>query len=352
MIRTTLNLLRRTLVLLGAATGLLAGAPAFSQGTVTLSGASGNSCTYSTMTIAPNGNVSVSCAGGGGNNPPSTPGKAYFTLTAPGSVNPNTTYAGGEFKVTRTESSPPSESVAFGYTVSGTGCNFNSAGPFWLTPAGGAKPSQNLSVATLASGTCTITLTVQEGHQGSSPASVTVGSTPPPNTPITPVGCSPPSEGSFERTNNIGILLRDGGGSSVDQLRMDSGKVAYYKVVGAPKPEQSVLVHFTQGQQPNLPPGMITELSVSKCPGVIETNLPFPCYVRSTFTNSNVVPIFTAAVPVYGWNDQASIGERGCFAPVAQQTYYVNVRWTYASCPWGAGQCGTSMQWAPTGSNF
>ena len=153
----------------------------------------------------------------------------------------------------------------------------------------------------------------------------------------------------MDRTGNIGALTMSGSG--VDQLRMDSRTIAYYKVPAAPNPGQSVLVYLTQGQQPNLPAGFVTEMSVSECPGVIKVTSD-ACYRTSVFANNNSIGIYTAAVPQYGWNDQASIGDRGCFAPVGTRSYYVNVRWTYPTCPWGSGVCGTSMQWAPTGSNF
>jgi len=332
---------------LGVVAGVATGTEVAAQGTVTLS--SGGSCTYSAMTIQPNGNVSVTCSGTT-NPPPQTPGQAIFAISGVSQLNTGTAYNSGQFKVSRVDTGGPAENVAFGYTVTGTGCVFRSQGPFWLTPPSGSKPSQDLDIVTGAvSGSCTITLTIQEGHghNGTNPMSMTVGSSGP--GPI--AGCSAPAAGSVDRTNNIGILYRDGGGSSVDQLRMDSGTIAYYKVVGAPKPEQSVRVMFTQGQQPNTPPGVVTEISVSKCPGVIDTSIA-ECYYRSISINNNAIEMFTAPVPQYGWTSQEALAGRGCYTPVAERDYYVNVKWSYGSCPWGAGNCGSSMQWAPTGSNF
>lgn len=344
MTRTTPNLLRRTLVVLGVFAGFATTAEVHAQGTVTLS--SGGSCTYSAMTIQPNGNVSVQCSGSGPVDPP-PPGQAYFEISGPTSLQPRTPYKTGQFKVTRKETNGPSESVAFGYTVSGPGCVFVSVGPFWLTKAGGSKNAHDLDVETTDSGSCTITLTVQEGHRGSQPYPMAIaGGTNPP-----PQGCAAPPLGSLDRTANIGLLYRDGGGSSVDQLRMDSGTIAYYKVVAAPKPEQSVLVQFTQGQQPNTPAGLVTEFSVGKCPGVIDTSVP-DCYYRSQSINANAINIYTAPVPQFNWNSQEALAGRGCYAPIAERDYYVNVRWTYGTCAWGSGNCGTSMQWAPTGSNY
>src|SRR5262245_60570941 len=118
MTRSIPNLLRRTLVLLGAVAGITATADVLAQGTVTLSGASGNNCSYSSMSISPNGSVTVQCSGSG---TPTTPtvGQAFFTLSGPTTIAANTSYTQGEFKVTRTDNSGPSGTVAFGYTVSG-----------------------------------------------------------------------------------------------------------------------------------------------------------------------------------------------------------------------------------------
>ena len=346
MIRSIPNLLRRTLVVVGAAAGFATATDVVAQGTVTLS--SGGSCTFSSMTIQPNGNVSVQCAGG--NNPIEPPpvGQAYFSISGSGTLQPNTAYNTGQFKVSRTDTTGPNDVVAFGYTVTGAGCEFRSQGPYWLTKAAGNKNAHDLDIKTTASGSCTITLTIQEGHTGSAPMNMAVAGNggPPPES-----GCSAAPLNSVDRSGSIGILHRDAGGSSVDQLRMDSGTVAYYRVVGAPKPEQSVRVMFSQGQQPNTPPGVVTEFSVSKCPGVIDTTVP-DCYYRNTSINNNAIEIFTAPVPQYGWVDQTALAGRGCYAPIAERNYYVNVRWSYGTCPWGAGNCGSSMQWAPTGSNF
>jgi hypothetical protein len=137
---------------------------------------------------------------------------------------------------------------------------------------------------------------------------------------------------------------------------MDSGKISYYKVIAPPNPAASVVVDFTQGQQPATPAGMITEFSVSKCPGAMDKHEAPQCYYRSTNIDFNKIVIYTLGLPQFGWINQATIGDRGCYAPAldtngAAQTYYVNVRWTYPSCPWGAGYCGTSLQWG-IGSNW
>jgi hypothetical protein len=98
-------------------------------------------------------------------------------------------------------------------------------------------------------------------------------------------------------------------------------------------------IRFLQGQMPITPPSPYTELAISRCPGVIEPNLHSKCRLTSPFALFNEI----AAVdrPLTDNQDAAS----GCLAPSTEQ-YYVNVRWTFPSCPWGSEQCGFSIQWA------
>jgi len=329
------SLLRRTLAVLGAFAALAVGGPVAAQ-TITLSGTTGNSCSFSTMTVSSTGNVTVNCGGGTTNPPPQ--GVAIFAVSGPTTIAPSTTDS-TNYKVTRTDTSGPAESVAFGYTIDGTGCVFASWGPYWLT----AGQSYVFPVTSNASGNCTVSLTIQEGHQGNPKTmSINVAGSPPVDPP--PVGNCPAAEtGSF-----AGTMPTFG---YVDQLRMASGQIAYYPVAAAPNPARSVVVEVTQGQQPNQPSNYsATEFSVSKCPGRMDQQESTQCYYKSGQINNNKIVIYTEALPQYGWIDQTTIGDRGCFAPAANGQYYVNVRWTYGSCPWTTG-CGFSMQWAE-GSNF
>ena len=80
---------------------------------------------------------------------------------------------------------------------------------------------------------------------------------------------------------------------------------------------------------------------------MIDTRVP-QCYHSSGAVNSNMIKIYRGVAN--GWNSQELVGTRGCYAPDTDasgqaQKWYVNVRWTYTSCPYGPG-CGFSMQWA------
>jgi len=142
-----------------------------------------------------------------------------------------------------------------------------------------------------------------------------------------------------------------------DQLRLSSGQIAAYPVRTAPEGGHPV-VTFTQGQQPSTPAEPITEFSVSRCPGVIDTSVG-KCYYRQDQGHvlNNGISVRTHRGQ---WADQAAYyaaGKTGCWAADTDangQTvaYYVNVRWTYATCPFGEGNCGFSMQWLRGGTEW
>ena len=312
------NLLRRTLALAGVLSGVAFAIPAAAQ-TVTLS--SGASCVYTAMTVNPNGSVSVTCQVQGNET------TATFGVSGPTSMLIAST--GNVATVTR--SGGPAEPLTINYQIAGAGCT-NAWGT--LTFAQGA-PSQTIPLTPTAEGVCNIGIAAPTGHTAqpnfvSIAVSATQQQEPPP-----PPGCPAIPLGSLAKTLTFGY---------VDQLRMTSGQVAYYPVIASQYPKSSIV--FTQGQQPNTPAGVVTEFSVSKCPGYMDKHEASQCYRTSPYANNNAITIYTKAITAYGWDSQAKIGSRGCWAPEGSQPYYVNVRWTYPSaCPYTTG-CGFSMQWA------
>ena len=215
------------------------------------------------------------------------------------------------------------------FSVSGAGCAGGSSGGLMMTA--GTSQSIAFTLSQNAGQSCNVNISAT-GHIASpSSASVQVAQT----GPVTPVGCEPAAANSVARALDYG---------PVDQLRMQPGVIAYYPVI--PQPNQLFSsIEFTQGQQPNTPGGVVTEFSVSRCPGVINTG-PVGCYYKSQAVNNNKITVFTRAKPEWGWTNQDSIGAFGCLADPTQGQWYVNVRWTYPSCPWGENNCGFSMQWA------
>ncbi len=155
------TLIRRTAAVLGAIAAVTATGLATAQ-SVTLSGTSGNSCTYSQMTVNPSGNVTVACAG-------ST--TATFTLTAPTSLAQNVT-TGSEIRVNRSGSS--TSDVAVDVNVTG---NCSSATSSLNFPAG-TLASQNVVVTTGTATSpvtkCNVSIAPGTGGTAGIPASVGV----------------------------------------------------------------------------------------------------------------------------------------------------------------------------------
>jgi hypothetical protein len=319
------KLLRRTLAVLGAGTMLAATLPTAAQ-TVTLSGATGNTCNYSQMTVQPNGTITVTCTGAVVTPPPPVEGQANFTVDAPKLTGEAWTLS--EAYIHRTGG--PGGPLTVQFTYSGTGCAVGSySGTVALTD--GAQ--QLISFMLSAGGPCTVAISPPTGHTAST-NSVTI-TVPTAGTP--PVsGCPTPEVTALNRTLDYG---------PVDQLRMKSGIIATYPVIASPD-GRYISVEFTQGQQPNTPGGATTEFSVSQCKGVISTSVP-DCYYKSNqgSVNSNKITIYTKTKPEWGWVDQSSLSGYGCLADLSKGAWYVNVRWTYAICNYGEN-CGFSMQWA------
>lgn len=163
------------------------------------------------------------------------------------------------------------------------------------------------------------------------------GTPPPPPPPEEP---PPPAAGCPTPLPHQKITY--GWSSAPYQLKMPSGGVAAFLV---PPAQAKASIRLTQGQMAISPGNTRTEFSISKCPGVIDTS-NLSCYKNSEASNFAIShDIYTRAV--YGWDSQAKLGSRGCWAPASEGPWYVNVRWTYpGGCPYASG-CGFSMQWFP-----
>jgi hypothetical protein len=122
---------------------------------------------------------------------------------------------------------------------------------------------------------------------------------------------------------------------------MNSGEVMAIAVPQAPSGGPAVKLANVQGSA--TPANPTIEMTVSRCPGVIEENLVQPvCYMRSPNPLYNSVSAYNR--PVAGKPTQSDYYD-GCLIPSASEQHYVNIRWTFASCPWGDRKCGFSLQW-------
>jgi hypothetical protein len=277
-------------------------APGAAAQTVTLS--NGQSCTYTSMTVQPSGNVAVTCQTQGGS------GAAVFSVF-PAAASITVGSAGGA-TVSR---SGGQGTLNVNYTVTGSGCN-NSAGGLTFPENGAA---QSISVTGTAAGSCVVTIAAPAGHSAN-PDTATIsvtsagggggggGGVP---------GCPAPASNTLTQVIPFGIPT---------VIRQQSTVVGAYPIPAL----ASASGIFTQGGMAGSPGrGTLTEFSISKCPGVIDSSVP-QCYWSSGQTSYNEIGFIQR--PTGGINSQAAAGFSACWAPESEGQWYVNVRWTYALC--------------------
>jgi hypothetical protein len=126
-------------------------------------------------------------------------------------------------------------------------------------------------------------------------------------------------------------------------VKRPSGAITSYRLKQSQSGRASV--SFVQGQTGFTPPSPYTEITISRCPGVIQASLHPSCRLASFQALYNSVTGFNRLPP--GYSNQAELGSLGCYAPDTEQ-HYVNVRWTYAACNNPQG-CGFSHQWVDGG---
>jgi hypothetical protein len=313
------TLFRRTLAVLGSAAAMLAAAPSLGQGTATMVGGT-TSCPYTTMTVAPNGNITINC--GAANDTTAT-----FILTAPASL----TVGGAVGNALVSRSGGPNVSLTVNYSASGA-CSTTGTGALTFALVGGTQSIPLTPAA--AAGTCIVSITPPATHavspsSGSVSIPVTTGGGGGPE----PIPGCPAPQADYK-------LVNLGWSSAPSELRMATGVIASFPIP-APRTTKSS-VRLSQGQVA-VSPGGISEFSISKCPGVINTS-GGSCYKSVPAGNyTNAPDAYTK--PVGTWDSQAEFDSRlSCWAPAAEGQWYVNVRWTYTTtnCPYG---CGYSLQW-------
>lgn len=202
-----------------------------------------------------------------------------------------------------------------------------------------AAPALANTVTLQPSGTSCEYQGIQVGQLGNVIVTCKSGVVAPPTNPIcsqpgqSPAHCNPPQPPVQPPAGcNAGSIQPAIAWGEVRQARQPSGAVFAYPVNATIEGRASLT--FTQGQQPATAAGTITEYTVSTCPGVIDTSAG-ACYYRGTFVNQNGIDIYRRDVGV----------PNVCLATNTAAVYYINVRWTYPSCPFGGG-CGFSLQWA------
>ena len=435
------TLIRRTAAVLGAIAALTVTGIATSQ-TVTLS--SGGSCTYSQMTVTPNGNVEVTCA--------STAGPGVFGIVVPLNMATGSTTTGTQARITRGSGTAGAVDVNFALSGSSS-CTSSTASP--VTFAAGEGGSKGIIISAGASpGTCvvgitpsagtvsgtgsatinvvdgdadvqfafqssviaanvgtsstTITATRSGGPNGqwevpftlsgplsASPtaplrgslsatkfvfppgsASSSVTYSPPATTPATPalpvdlvltlgtpVGAIPapaatqnaslglistatltlngPAVGCPAET----IITPLGANGSVNHQRVPSGQIVTYNLPTALSGPNGVFgLYETTYTIPNSP--FTTEVHINKCKGLVQAPAAGTvdgCYISSGAI-AKVEKVWMTALTSKLSTPTAVSNAGRCYAPPAQGPWYVNVKFTYASCR-TTGNCGWHAVW-------
>ncbi|HYC34804.1 MAG TPA: hypothetical protein VEC19_00145 [Usitatibacter sp.] len=330
--------LRRTLAALMAVAGFAAAPDVLAQGRVTLKTGTGDVfCDFSSMSITPNGSVTVQCA----NSPP------------PVDPNPLDPALPGQFVMAVASSSAPAESVAnvtvnrtlgglaytLYYWLSGSGCAHDGgvAGVNFAQGAGSAIIQVQLAGTVGAK--CSVNLgeppaPAALGAQRSTEVTLTQGSTqPPPPPPVN--GC--PAVPQDMLTANLG-----GRGNHLYQLQK-SGQVVSMKLPST-APKLSGQIYISESSGTYSPQPVTIEMSINKCPGVIDTNTANACNMRST--NGYINAITWLSGNLGGLNEAAASAFGYCWAGEPGAEYYINARWSYQSCPHGQPICGFQMEYS------
>ena len=159
----------------------------------------------------------------------------------------------------------------------------------------------------------------------------------------------PPAQGCPSSAGSVAGSAIVNDFQSVDALKMASGVIGYYPVPASPTPA-SVIVEFSQTQMAVTPSSVVTEFQVSPCPGVFDPPgiaIANSCKQRGVFANINNMKIWTA--PTAQYPNQAALDAAAPGNCMATGKQYINVRWTYPSCPYAG--CGFSNRWNQYNAN-
>ena len=345
------QLLRRTTVALASVSAFTVAGHAAAQ-TITLSGSTSNNCPFSTMTVQNNGNVNVTCTGGGAQGSPGS----FSVANAPAALTWNAT---GSWNIARSGGTTGAADV--GYSIEG-GC-----GPLPLTGTvhfdDAGATSIPMSIRTPNNDTtCTVRITsASVGTIGTPSANVVVNSTgtapsgggggggggsTPTSFPVT-AGCSaqPLDLMPFSiEYRGVGSLSLAGSQIATSALPNLSAPLVVNGVQlrGALTSAQAIL-----GVGPASPLSSIVEISINRCPGVIDSSVG-ACYMR--MANPQFEALTWVDRPTNVFPDKATATAYGvCPAYLSDSAgpYYVNVRYNYSPT-----DCANAFVQGGTGCGF
>jgi hypothetical protein len=324
-------LLRRTFAALAAVVALVAVSDVHAQGRVRLNGAGSNECQYSSMSISPNGTVEVQCST---TEPPPPPDPVDATI--PGTFKmaaaTATASAGSAASVTVTRTLGGLATTVW-YWQSGAGCEGTIGGINFA--ASQMSATFSVPITGPAGSTCVVNLSVSPPGILSAPQateiSVTEGSTGP--APV--AGCAPPpADMTWANFRDLGI----------PHLHMQASG----QVVAMPLPKTGLAsgqVTFTETPAAGTPNPMVLEISISKCPGIIDTDTSNFCNLRTTNSHANNSVVFFETP--YQTLNSSNVQQYGYCWAGDPGDYYVNARWSYSTCLSGQSICGFGIQHNP-----
>jgi hypothetical protein len=174
------------------------------------------------------------------------------------------------------------------------------------------------------------------------PTTITVtDSAPPPPVGQCPSGFTPPAD-------LLQPVLPSGFGNPLYQMQR-SGQIVAMPLPATGLASGSVSFGESAGGAYTPQPVMV-EISINKCPGLIEPvadNAGRPQYCNRRSNNGSYNSVTWVTRPIEGVVvdiDSANRYLAACWAGDAGAQYYINARWTYGSCAFGAQICGFGIQ--------
>lgn len=331
-----LSLLRRTLAAIAAAALVFTASDAQAQGNkIKLTGGNKtDECEFSAMSITPAGGVTVQCSGTVTPPPVTDPATETFVMsTGAISAAANSVATFSVLRSGGTGAAFAAATIQFSY--SGPGCAIT--GTYPVAFAAGQKESP-IGTPLAASGTCTASLIspAAPGVLGSPSATViTLPGAPPPGGTVPP-GCPALPQG---------MLTASFAGFGNPLLQMQaSGQIVSIPLPVLPSSGQVTFGESAGGAY--TPQPVTLEVSINKCPGVIDTDYNNRCNIRSTNGNYSSITWLAKAYQGRGGTiDGTTASANGLCWGGDSIPYYINARWAYASCAFGAQVCGFAIQY-------
>lgn len=202
------------------------------------------------------------------------------------------------------------------------------------------------NTATFSTGaSCTYT-EVKIGQQGNMIIQC-AGDIPPPVGPPTLPPVTPPAPPTAGCPANAGTPVAFGKAGDKLDLTGRSGQIFYMALPKIPSDgKNSGYLNILDSPGLASPPGNTVEISISKCPGVIDTNTANSCNKR--FNEVGYVSYYWFARTTPRFPTPQAINAAGaCYAPESEGQWYFNTRWTFQQCAFGYTVCGFKFYWTP-----